>query len=143
MSKLPITESAMWRYLRTGMGRRWMANRIESSTSAGIPDVEFAVSGASGWVELKSLKKFPSWTDTNVSIPHLTADQRLWFKTRLKFKRDCWLLVRCEGDYFLFTGEQVPNIGKWTEQQWRDNAHRVWGGGVDFEDLTHCLEDGY
>lgn len=140
MSKLPTRESRLWKYLRDGMGNRWQANRIESSTSVGIPDVEFAVFGASGWLELKTLDEFPKRDTTNVRIPHFTPEQRLWFRNRAKYKHDCFLMVRVGSEHFLFAGYQLPLIGETTAEGWRKQAIRYWPDKVDFDDLAICLE---
>jgi hypothetical protein len=94
------TESALWTYLKRGMGKTWSACRHEDTASVGVPDVSYACGGHHGWIELKVVHK---WPRTGVVLgKKLTAIQRRWLKERGEHGQGgTWLMLKIETDYVL------------------------------------------
>ena len=95
-----MLESDLWKKLRTGMGSRWRAHRIENRIDEGTPDVFFtiAVPGTAtrvaGMVELKSFELPKS---RKITLRHFTQDQRDFIKLHHTL-----LLLYSNGHYMLF-----------------------------------------
>lgn len=95
-----MLESDLWKKLRTGMGSRWRAHRIENRIDEGTPDVFFtiAVPGTAtrvaGMVELKVQEPRKG---QKIVIPHFTQDQRDFIRLHHTF-----LMLYSNGYYMLF-----------------------------------------
>lgn len=98
-----MSEKAFWGWLRTKVGSRWHAVRIENLVDRGTPDVNFKIKdGAEGWLELKQLDDWPKRLDTIVSMKRYTQEQRLWLLTRAEAGGKAGLLLKVKNDILLF-----------------------------------------
>lgn len=94
-------------------------NLLTGRTGVGTPDVETIA----GWVELKHLDDFPVRDHTIVRIPHFTDQQREWHERRFKAGELTWLVVQVKREWFVFTSEQLDDVGaNWTANEWRKHA---------------------
>lgn len=117
-----MDESGFWEQLRSSMRGYWEAQRIESSTGEGIPDVFYTIPGQHGWIELKNLQAMPKRPTTPVKIRHFEALQKHWLAKHGKLGGNCWLLVKAAKEWFLFGYWQVYEVEEWTADEWREKA---------------------
>lgn len=104
-------ESNLWDRVRGKMVGLWDADRVESSTCKGFPDVVWSSSGVSGLIELKVIKNI-NHTKPLV-IPHLTAEQSNWMATKSKRgdgRADLLLYVQTQDSYILIPAFLVPVV---------------------------------
>lgn len=96
-------EGLLWKKIRSMVGNRWWAVRIESHMTVGIPDVLFAINGRSGWIELKSVEKMDHIAAT-ITLKTLTDAQIAWLHNG-----NAWMIVeiRSTGSILLFNGRYV------------------------------------
>lgn len=126
-----MDESGFWKYLRTGMGARWKAERIENRLAAGFPDVFFTIQGTHGLVELKHLPK----KRKTITIRHFTDEQRAF-----SFRHKTPILVQIEDDYLLFGHEQSLSLGRGEPLgEFLQKASCQWAKRIDFDHLAQCL----
>lgn len=85
---------------------------IENGVGAGTPDVNFI----HGWIELKSIPRWPSRQRTIVPIPHFHRGQRMWLAQRWNAGGGAWLLLKVGREWLLFNApEAVKWIGNGTQ----------------------------
>lgn len=125
-----MNESVFWGQLKNTMQGYWEANRIETGTGVGIPDVSYSIYNAHGWIELKWLEKLPANVDTKITIDHFTKIQKHWLKQRGRLAGHCWVFVHISDsrEWFLFDWRQVDEIEAWRVGQWRKKA-RLYATG--------------
>ena len=134
-----MNESTLWDYVKKGMSGRWLATRIETVTSLGVPDVTYSVKGVHGWIELKWVPKAPVKQSTKMRLSHLTEQQKQWIFSRGKLAGDVWLLVRVEDEFFLFDHKFIHDIQQMTIDEWRVNCEVNWSKKINFEELSTIL----
>lgn len=133
-------ESAMWNSLKNSIGKYWDATRHEDKLSRGVPDVSFGTRGLSGWIELKALLNWPKRPETVVSLPHYTAQQRLWLWNRGKHCNTIWLLVRVGNLWLLFDHVVAQNVGKnLNKDEMLRLCQKVWIGVPTNEDFINTI----
>lgn len=98
------SHSQMWRDIQQateGLKRegRWHACRHEDSATVGVPDVSYGLDGRNGWIELKSVPRWPR--KAPVRIRDLTVHQVRWLEKRGEAGGCCWLLLSVGRDYIL------------------------------------------
>lgn len=78
-----MNERTLWAAMRKAVEPYAVLVRVESPISPGIPDVAYCIRGcgASGWLELKYLKAWPTRPASTVNIPTLTREQVLFAET--------------------------------------------------------------
>ena len=89
------------------------AVRVENLLcTPGLPDVSLAT----GWVELKVSRDYPTRPDTPVRLPHYTDDQRAWLRKRCLAGGNAWLALKVSRDWYIFWGatgaQEVGNLTK-------------------------------
>ncbi len=74
------TESKLWKALlrQHGTDKSIFLQRIETSTTTGVPDLWWCAEGQSGWLELKVIDHWPLLASQQVKIPSYTWRQRQW-----------------------------------------------------------------
>jgi hypothetical protein len=144
-----VSESSLWRYLAANMQGRWDACRHEDATGLGTPDVSFGIpqaaqrSGAQGWIELKSVDKWPKRPQTPVSIKHLTHWQRRWLLSRGRTGASCWLLLRIERDYLMLRCDELDEVGVTaTRARLLSLARGKWNGRIQWAEFENLLRAG-
>lgn len=133
-------ETQLWRYLKNGMRGRWDAQRHEDKFSTGVPDVSYALEGVDGWIELKSLSKWPARESTPVRIG-LRKEQSIWLAQRAQSGNGrCFILVRVGREHLLFHavlgGPLVRGI---IRSEMYALATNRWTRGIDWDTLCHEL----
>ena len=134
-----MAERSLWLYLRNGMKGIWDATRHEDRMSPGIPDISYGLNGVNGWLELKSLYYWPMHPTTTIRIPGFTDQQRVWLQNRGHRGGRCWLLIRIERTYLLFSWEQVHLIGELTKAQMYFEATKVWQTSINWSEFKRII----
>ena len=130
-----MSEGSLWEYLREGMRGRWDACRHEDAVTPGVPDVSYGVNGIQGWIELKALKDWPKKEDTAVPLNHLTKFQKLWLKRRGESGAACWILLRVNRDYLLFSWQVLDELGEANQFRLKNIASAKYTGKIDWDDF--------
>ena len=134
-----MAERSLWLYLRNGMKRSWDATRHEDRLSAGVPDVSYGINKINGWIELKALNAWPKNPLTIVQVHGFTEQQRAWLQNRGHKGGWCWLLIRVERTYLIFSWQQIHLIGTLDKAQMRDAATHVWDSSIDWPQFKRII----
>lgn len=87
-------EQKVWDYLDRQMGRRWHVQRHEDRYSLDIPDLSYGLGGTDGWIELKTIPRWPANPAKPVAIPHLRPGQVNWIEDRNRYGNcNTWMLL--------------------------------------------------
>jgi len=147
-------ERNLWKKVREGMAPFWFAQRIETGTSPGVPDVWFVIKdgpsprpyvpGASGWIELKALAAWPKRVGTVVRIPGLKPEQKAWIARAGRLTYRVYLLLQVgsgrSADVLLYDWAAVEALGTLTKPEMLEKVIARWvGRPVDYEDLARLL----
>lgn len=109
---------------------------VENSVHPGTPDVNYA----GGWIELKSLDRWPTREDTPVRIDHFTNVQKIWIRGRTKVGGRIHVLLRVGREWLLFSGESaVVNLGVSVRSWLVEVAERTWTRTPTNEELLECF----
>lgn len=112
------------------------ARPIENKLGSGTPDVNIAT----GWIELKWLRKWPVRPETCVRIDHFTKQQRIWLKRRWSVNQSSWVILQVQKEWMLFEGHVAA---EWLGRENRENtiarARRYWPNGLNEQELIECL----
>jgi hypothetical protein len=137
-----MRESAFWKYLREGMKKTWLADRIETGTTkAGVPDVFYAIDGSCGWIELKMMSSMPR-DKTSKMKTKVSALQLHWLRTRAKEGVTTWMFFQCAlpKSYYL-TSMKYLNSHSLTKDFVLNNS-KIWENRIDFNELAEILQNG-
>jgi hypothetical protein len=105
--------------------------RVENPALPGTPDVNYV----EGWVELKSIHKWPVRSETPVRCEHFTPEQRVWLVRRCRAGGRAHLLVRVGQDILLFDGVTAAlHFGKVNKSRLLELAVKVWRQGRGFKE---------
>lgn len=130
-------ENTFKKYLMRIMGTRWDAQSHEDKYSIGIPDLSFAIRGVNGWIELKQIAKYKSPT---MKPAKYTSPQVNWLNRRNKHGGGCFVFVKVESDYYLFTADKARAIADGQSQEWYEtNSVKYWGDSVPAHELINQL----
>lgn len=88
-------------------------NLLTGNTGIGTPDVETTA----GWIELKWSKAYPKRASTPLRLPHFTERQKMWAKRRAAHGEECWLILQCKQDWFVFDSDGMQEVGNLTREQ--------------------------
>jgi len=103
-------EQKTWKNLREKMRGQWKADRIETETIDGFPDVVYTCDGVTGYIELKHLPSFPVRADTHVKLHRFTR-QQLNFALNVKhYGGKSWMFVEVGHELFLFDPDAMNAI---------------------------------
>lgn len=109
---------------------------IENPVHPGTPDLNYV----EGFVELKVAEKWPERTTTILRIPHFTPQQRVWLMRRVRAGGRAFLLLRVDGDWFLFRGDRAAEIvGRGTRAELEAAAIGRWETSLNDEQLRALL----
>lgn len=110
---------------------------VENGVGIGTPDINFV----DGWIELKSVEKWPADPDKPLAIRHFTQQQRVWLVKRCRAGGVALLLLKCGNDWLLFDGRVAAMaIGYCPRTQLLFHSVDSWEGGLDEEGLVECLK---
>jgi len=73
---------------------------VENAVGTGMPDVNYA----DGWLELKSVARWPTRPSSPLRVPHFTQEQRLWIRRRQEAGGRVHVLLKVEREWLLFDG---------------------------------------
>jgi hypothetical protein len=124
-----MIESAFWRATKAGLDPRFRLWRIENSVGPGTPDVFFLErsTGATGWLELKSIKEYPARATTAVfGSRGLRADQKPWIHEYWWLGGSVWILARVDRDRFLVPGLMAQSFNEMTRDQLAPYLITAW-----------------
>lgn len=138
-------EARQWRYLRDQMAGHWHVQRHEDKHSEDIPDVSFAARGVDGFLELKTLAKWPVKPNTPVRIAHLTGGQVNWMEERgAAGNGHVYLLLAIgglmnEAEWFLVPYTRVRSL--YEGAFIRDDFHKIFSSstGRGLSDMIKAL----
>ena len=96
-------EAVLWQWLRSGLQGYGHLVRIENLVAAGTPDVNFAIAGNDGWIELKSTATLPKRSATAVfgSSHNLGPEQIEWLVQRARHSSSAFIGARAEAVFWL------------------------------------------
>lgn len=118
--------------------KRYDAMAVENRVKPGTPDVECTL----GWIELKFLRSWPKVpNDSAVLLPKFTPQQRVWLLKRSQAGGPCWVLLKVDCDWLLFTGDWAArHLGRSTKELML--AVAVWRcrNKFDGEAFAGCLD---
>lgn len=125
------------------MRGRWIAQRFEDRFSYGIPDVGFVMRKGGGWgfLELKRIPAWPKRESTPVAIPHKKhwQIQQAWAERIGRLTGRVFLLLQVERAYFIFTWQQMQEVGKLTANGLLVHAEACWANKMDYTELEVIL----
>jgi hypothetical protein len=84
--------------------------RIETSVTAGVPDLNYCFSGDEGWAELKAWEIVKTAGDRPFVVPKLRPEQAAWLYRRRLSGGRAFLLFRINEDVVLIDGVHAPSI---------------------------------
>ncbi len=90
-----MTEDKIWQKLKSGIDLWFYADRIESRTNNGIPDVAFSVEGRHGWMELKASDVRTDSGTVKFKKP-LDNRQAYWIRSRGEHAGNIYVLAGIE-----------------------------------------------
>ena len=129
--------NAFKKYLLRIMGTRWDVQSHEDKYSLGIPDLSFAMGGVSGWIELKQIEIYKTLT---MKPSKYTAPQINWLNRRNRHGGSCFVFVKVDSDYYLFTADKARAIADGQTHMWYiDNCRRYWENSIVVEELVEEL----
>jgi hypothetical protein len=109
---------------------------VENSAHIGTPDIYFS----EGWIEIKVVKEFPKKETTPIRIDHFTATQREFLERHYRLKKNSFLFVQVEENFFLFDGFTASKeIGTLTKQGFYLKSMRVWNKKINFAELIKII----
>jgi hypothetical protein len=114
--------------------------RIENSAASGTPDVNCTL----GWIELKQVeaKDLPKRETTLLRLDHFTPEQRIFQLKRAIAGGPCWLLLRLDREWLLFTARVAADrLGKMTVAETREAAARRWASPPSKEEFQQALRE--
>jgi len=138
-------EQTFWAYVRKGMRGRWHVQRHEDSVTRGIPDVSYAIDGAEGWIELKTLNDWPKRPTTPVRVD-IKPEQVAWLEARGDAGAGrCFVLIRVGHEHLLVRWNRVRDLLRddLSVDDVRDLAEHRWERGIDWDDLIGRLITRY
>jgi hypothetical protein len=126
-------------YLCKGLERVRKAHCIKhNDLTVGIADVSAHVLHAgTQWIEVKATQEWPKREETRIWWPHFTEHQALFLR-----RREGWLFVRVERDYFLFSAAWSWELWMqkgFPQSRMREVARAHWARSVNFPELGRIL----
>lgn len=113
-----LAEKDFWATVRKHLGPHGHLVRIEDLLAEGVPDVNYCINGAEGWLELKWVEKWPVRETTPLRIPHYTKAQRLWHYMRGSAGGRMFIMVKVDNEYFVFHWQWAyKNLGLTTRTE--------------------------
>jgi hypothetical protein len=91
--------------------------RLEGNPISGIPDLYFNFLGATGWLELKHLDRWPVRPRTPVRIESLRLEQVLWLEAETRARGRAFLLLQVGNEWLLLDTATVRSLWEGTETQ--------------------------
>lgn len=102
----------------------------------GTPDINYV----EGWIENKTLSRWPARETTAVRVPLFKPQQRIWLLRRCKAGGRAFLMLNVGRDWLLFRGDDAAaNLGYVTKETLFSLAVRTWKGTPNQQELIECL----
>jgi hypothetical protein len=110
---------------------------VENPAYPGTPDVNYV----GGWIELKSLDKWPKRKSTIVKIHHFKNEQRIWLRRRQKKGGRVHLLLSVGKEWLLFRGAvAADHVGLVDREKLQAFAVASWPAAPKSIELLAALE---
>lgn len=138
-------ENTLKKYIMRTMGTRWDAQSHEDRYSTGVPDLSFSLRDGkgNGWIELKQVEKWGK-EGSLVKPRKFTSEQINWLTKRHRYGGGCFVLVKVEKDYFIFSATMAEEIAKgMTKNGYFLSAIRCWHGSIFATGLTEALTEEF
>lgn len=142
-----MSEKNMWHRMKSKFSHAGHWQRIEDGLSRGVPDVNYCIRGAEGWIELKQIGDWPKRKTTPVSF-RWEKEQRFWARRRGKNGGLVWLLlyVKRTNEWLWFWWEDVAGneVGRSLKvEEFRELASLITVGiGKDHDSILNLLSRG-
>lgn len=105
-------------------------DRVENIAGSGTPDLSWGWDCGEGHIELKHRYDVPVGELTPVTLPTITAHQRLWWRQRWEAGANAFVLLRLANEFLLFPGLWAAhNLGNTHYQGLLAHAAGVWQRG--------------
>lgn len=137
-------EQKLWAQLKEAMDPWWLADRIESRTTNGIPDVAFTIVHFHGWIELKTATLSADKTKYKLRYP-LTERQKHWIHTRGRHTEKVFILIRVDfsknySEFYLMPWCDVFELNKNTMIHLENKSLYASPGRLDGMTFARALE---
>jgi hypothetical protein len=108
-----MSEAKVYARLREHLiGQRDRVERVENGLVVGMPDVNYCILGAEGWIEIKNPEEPVRPTTALFSGNHqVSADQCNWMLRQTNAGGRCWLFIATKQRLMLINGERVGALG--------------------------------
>ena len=118
---------------------------VENPVGPGTPDVNYGgiLDGVrvEGWLELKSVDKWPVREETSLRLPHYSPQQRVWHARRHRVGGMVHVLLKVADDWILLDGvTAAKELGKCNKQRLIAVSCAYWASAPG-EDLVTCLRN--
>ncbi len=97
-----MLENKMYKKLKQGIGSKILLQRIENRTGI-VPDIYFASTRNSGWIELKNIKIVSGMI---IKIP-FRPGQYSWIKKHIRYNDNIHLIGTIDNTWFIKTGVYI------------------------------------
>jgi hypothetical protein len=113
--------------------------RVENGMIDGMPDVNYCLAGAEGWLELKA-PKLPKHGATRLlgGSEEFKVSQANWFLRQSKARGRCALFIATNEMLLLIPGETAGRIGIMINEHSLNDLHLIssWSSPVPVPDIT-------
>lgn len=110
---------------------------VENKAYPGTPDVNYV----GGWIELKSMDRWPVREATIVKIEHFTREQRIWLRRRIQKGGRTHLLLSVGKEWLLFRGDvAADHVGLVDREKLQAIATATWPSAPSAKELLAALE---
>ena len=119
----------------------WHADRIETSTLRGFPDLVFSTETKTGFIELKAIKERPKRPTSKLGI-NLSPLQVAWLKKRREYAgSNCFVFVKIQAskEYLLFDAKYADRLNDATNENMPGLIKR-WHYQIDPVELKQILD---
>ena len=99
-----MSEKTAYRSLKRAFKTSDRIERVENVLVTGMPDVNYCIEGAEGWVEIKSAPRIPAREATPVLKHKLSVEQQNWALKHLRAGGRLFYWVSVGEHYFLVDG---------------------------------------
>jgi hypothetical protein len=135
------SESSLWVRIRNSVGHVGDWQRIEFNPEAGVPDVNYCIKGAEGWLELKFRKDVPAREDTPVfKFKGLRPEQVAWINRRSRNHGRVFICAQVKNYLILIDGKEASNFNTYSFGELLRRSTWARKGGVQWEDWVSFLK---
>lgn len=135
-----MAEVQLWKTLKPWLPQGHYS-RVESpDTSPGIPDVNYRIMSAEGWIELKDTRTRTPTVPFPNEDKGLRRSQLIWIPEHVSFGAIVWIAARVHEDIYWIPGKYAGAFNGATMKRLGALAHYVQGSKGDVRKLKRMLE---